>query len=68
MAEPVDIGATWQCVRCGLGLEVGKVKLSYLGKDFEHELPRCPSCKEVFIAEELALGKMLEVERALEDK
>jgi hypothetical protein len=68
MAEPVGIGAAWLCAHCGVGLETGKVKLSYLGKDFEHDLPRCPLCREVFIAEALALGKMLEVERALEDK
>jgi hypothetical protein len=31
-------------------------------------LPRCPRCGLVFIPEELALGKMAEVEKLLEDK
>lgn len=32
------------------------------------DLPRCPKCGLVLITEELARGKMLEVEKALEDK
>ncbi len=56
------------CDRCGVLLEVGNVHLSYLGDGFPVELPRCPSCGLVYVPEELATGKMLHVERSLEDK
>ena len=46
----------------------GQVEASYLGQRFPVELPRCPSCGFVYVSEELALGKMLKVEQALEDK
>jgi len=49
-------------------LEMGKVEASYLGQSFPVELPRCPSCGFVYVSEELALGRMLKVEQALEDK
>lgn len=35
---------------------------------FPVDLPVCPSCGQVFVPEELALGKMAAVEKALEDK
>jgi hypothetical protein len=47
---------------------MGRVVASYLGQSFPVELPRCPSCGFVYVSEELALGKMLKVEQALEDK
>lgn len=58
----------WICDKCKKKLELQKVKVSYLGGNFEVELMRCPQCKSVFIGEDLALGKMLEVEKGLEDK
>lgn len=57
-----------QCAKCGVALEVGKVNISYLGSMFPVDLPRCPQCGLVFIPEDLALGKMTEVEKLLEDK
>ncbi|HOI94695.1 MAG TPA: hypothetical protein PK250_08320 [Syntrophobacter fumaroxidans] len=45
-----------------------KVNVSYLGSSFPVDLPRCPRCGLVFVPEELALGRMAEVERLLEDK
>lgn len=56
------------CAACNLPLEMGKVEASYLGQRFPVELPRCPACGFVYVPEELALGKMLKVEQALEDK
>ena len=53
-------------LRCAAGQ--GKVLISYLGSGFPVDLLKCPSCGQVFIPEELALGKMAEVEKALEDK
>ena len=35
---------------------------------FPVELPVCPQCGFVYVPEELALGKVLSVEKALEDK
>jgi hypothetical protein len=46
----------------------GPVRLEYLNVTFDVELPVCPQCAQTLIPEELATGKMLEVERILEDK
>ena len=40
----------------------------YLDNGFPVELPVCPVCGFVYVPEELALGKVLSVEKALEDK
>lgn len=58
----------WRCGQCGAGLEAAMVTVEYLGNEFTTELPRCPRCGLVMISEELALGKMAEVEQILEDK
>ena len=58
----------WICDKCKKELVSEKVKVKYLDGNFEVELLRCPECKIVFIDEELARGKMLEVEKGLEDK
>jgi hypothetical protein len=42
--------------------------VAYLGNAYPVDLLRCPQCGLVFVPEELALGKMVEVEKALEDK
>ena len=39
-----------------------------MGNAFPVELPVCPRCHFVYVPEELALGKVLKVEKALEDK
>jgi hypothetical protein len=56
------------CAACDVPLEMGKVEASYLGQAFPVDLPRCPRCGFVYVSEELASGKMLKVEQALEDK
>lgn len=58
----------WLCSKCGIELEKKLVKVKYLSGNFEVELMKCPKCNMVLITEELALGKMLEVEKGLEDK
>ena len=58
----------WICDRCNIALIFRRTKVRYLGGNFEVELLQCPQCRRVLIGEELALGKMLEVEQALEDK
>jgi hypothetical protein len=59
---------TWVCGHCGGPLEAAKVTISYLGNAFPVDLLKCPRCDLVFIPEELAMGRMVEVEKALEDK
>lgn len=58
----------WICRSCKVPLQPGMVELQYLGNVFKVELPVCPQCSAVLIAEDLAVGKMLEVEQMLEDK
>lgn len=58
----------WICDKCKEKLVLQKVKVSYLSGNFDVELFKCPKCGNVFIEEEMALGKMLEVEKGLEDK
>lgn len=70
MSSYVDLSAyqEWSCGACGKPLKPGKVAISYLGSSFPVDLLICPNCGLVLIPEELALGKMAEVEKALEDK
>jgi len=56
------------CAKCQLPLELGKVNATYLGNSFPVDLMRCPGCGFVYVPEALAVGKMLQVEQALEDK
>ena len=55
-------------MKCGVKLVKGKAKFLYLDNGFPVELPVCPVCGFVYVPEELALGKVASVERALEDK
>ncbi|HBR07674.1 MAG TPA: hypothetical protein DD735_02120 [Clostridiales bacterium] len=57
-----------QCMKCHVALVKGKAKFMYLDNGFPVELPVCPSCGFVYVPEALALGKVLSVEKALEDK
>lgn len=58
----------WQCARCNRSLEPATVNVSYMDDAYPVELLQCPQCGQVFVPEELALGKMLQVEQSLEDK
>lgn len=64
----VPSAVEWTCGKCGVSLVTAKVEVSYMGSKYPVELPRCPSCGLVFIPEDLALGKMAQVEKLLEDK
>jgi phage FluMu protein Com len=63
-----DTGTPWICDKCSEKLVLEKTNVLYLDADFEVELCKCPKCKMVLIEEELARGKISEVEKALEDK
>jgi hypothetical protein len=56
------------CAKCREPLLLLETKFSYLGHDFTHPVLRCPSCGIAYIPEELAAGKIAEVEAMLEDK
>jgi hypothetical protein len=64
--KPEDLA--WECFRCNRRLTPGPVEVDYLGNKISTELPQCPTCHMVLISEELALGKVAEVEKMLEDK
>ncbi|MBN2049134.1 MAG: hypothetical protein JW760_01715 [Spirochaetales bacterium] len=68
--ETVDpkSGEGMVCGCCNVPLETIKVTISYLKSTFPAEIPGCPRCGQVYIPEDLALGRMAEVERTLEDK
>ena len=56
------------CRKCGVEMKEEKVFFEYIGHSFQHSLPRCPKCGEVYIPESLVRGRMAEVEMQLEDK
>lgn len=60
--------ADWVCESCGKPLAPGAATLTYMGSEFSVTLMRCPQCGLTLVSEELALGRMLRVEKLLEDK
>lgn len=58
----------WQCAKCGSALEQGQVELQYLANSFTVGVLVCVPCQQALIPEDMATGKMLEVEQMLEDK
>ncbi len=63
-----DAQVEWVCARCGEPLTLDNVEIAYLGSAFPVKLWHCKQCGLVLIPEDLALGRMLEVEKTLEDK
>lgn len=63
-----DSKPAWLCAACGSGLEQTKVEIAYLGSAFPVELFCCTACAVVYVPEELALTRMAEAEKILEDK
>lgn len=58
----------WVCEKCAELLVEAKVQVHYLGGTFTMEMLRCPTCKMTLVTEEMAVNKMAEAERILEDK
>ena len=56
------------CEKCQIEMVSMEADFSYLKRSFRHPVLRCPSCGQVYIAEDLAKGRMSEVETLLEDK
>lgn len=64
----MESSKTWICDRCKVEMRLMDTQFSYLKRSFRHKALRCPSCGQVYIPEELARGRMREVEKTLEDK
>ena len=64
--RPEDL--QWRCDKCNRELIAGTVNVAYMGNRFTADLPHCPDCGRVLISEHVAMGKMAEVEKLLEDK
>jgi hypothetical protein len=56
------------CGVCDVPMEPMKSTFSYLKREFRHTVLRCPICGQIYISEDLAKGKMREVETILEEK
>lgn len=56
------------CDKCKVEMVELEVEFSYLNRSFRHKVPRCPECGQVYIPEKLAIGRMSEVEKNLEEK
>jgi YgiT-type zinc finger domain-containing protein len=56
------------CFSCKLELVMKKTNFTYLGHSFFTDIPRCPGCGMVYISEDLARGRISDVEMQLEDK
>lgn len=56
------------CSRCGVELQPANLYFSYLDHSFHTDILRCPKCGMPYIPEDLADGRMAEVEMTLEDK
>ena len=63
MAGPAPI-----CQACQLALEPRKTDFTYLGHTFYADMLKCPGCGQVLITEDLAKGRIAQVEMQLEDK
>jgi len=57
-----------KCCKCDVTLVQKKISFDYLAHHFFTEIPACPVCGQVFVAEELAKGKIAELEKHLEEK
>ena len=66
--ETGNAQSEWVCGKCGEPLRLQKVNVSYLGSGYPVDLLVCVKCKRALVPADMALGKMLEVERLLEDK
>ncbi len=64
----MDTKQTLKCDRCDVFMEPMDATFKYLGRSFKHKILRCPSCGQIYIPEDLAKGRMAEVEKNLEDK
>jgi hypothetical protein len=58
----------WVCGNCKEPLVETSVQVRYLGNAFTLKMLTCPKCGMAMVSEEMALHKMAEAEKILEDK
>jgi ssDNA-binding Zn-finger/Zn-ribbon topoisomerase 1 len=56
------------CGKCNVALEKRRTGFRYLNHTVESDVLRCPKCGQVYVPEELAKGKISQLETTLEDK
>jgi len=56
------------CANCNVEMTLMEAHFTYLDRSFKHKVLRCPKCGQIYIPEELAKGRMREVEISLEEK
>ncbi|MGD0232282.1 MAG: DVU_1557 family redox protein [Syntrophorhabdales bacterium] len=66
--KEVEVQSRWICAKCGEPLVEAKVRVHYLGNAFSMEMLNCPKCGMAMVTEEMAVKKMAEAEKILEDK
>ena len=58
----------WVCAKCGEPLAESQVQVQYLGNAFSMKMLTCPKCGMSMVTEDVAVGKMADAEKILEDK
>jgi uncharacterized protein with PIN domain len=56
------------CVKCNAALVKVQSKFSYLGHEFQSEVPGCPVCGRIYLSEKLVDERIRQIEAAVEDK
>ncbi|MBP3853232.1 MAG: hypothetical protein J6D18_01535 [Erysipelotrichaceae bacterium] len=64
----LDADENLVCNKCHVPLVKGNAVFEYLENAFPVELPVCPKCGFIYVPEQLAMGRVLSVEKILEDK
>lgn len=64
----LDPGGSLVCEKCKVPLVKADAVFTYLENSFPVEMPVCSKCGFIYVPEDLALGKVLSVEKVLEDK
>ncbi len=64
----LDPAGSLVCEKSKVPLVKADAVFTYLENSFPVEMPVCPECGFIYVPEELATGKVLSVEKVLEDK
>lgn len=57
-----------KCCKCNVEMVEKKTTFTYLGHEANYVVLRCPVCGQAYVPQELADGKIAEVETLLEEK
>lgn len=56
------------CGKCNVPLVMKKADFQYMRFTFNHEVPVCPVCGQVYLSEELVNSKVKQIEKTFEEK